>query len=192
LSLHILISHCFYASLENSDSDHADRFIKVVAFSMLPELLAMVSSDLFLVLSLLACLLDDKVPKALPYIFQIAALSGFGHLLVSRMFMIEFDETMRYWYNVFYLGVALTSIVAVNVYLATSKKDWTLAKVWSGTVTFPALVISMLSVYSFGYLQGPILPPLLPPLLITFSCLMLAATVGVLLGSKFFDKSRRR
>jgi hypothetical protein len=157
---------------------------------MLPELLAMISSDLFLVLSLLTCLLDEKVPKALPYIFQIAALSGFGHLVVSRLFMTEFDETMRYWYNVFYLGIALTSIVAVNIYLATSKENWTLAKVWSGAVTFPTMIISVLSVYSFGYLQGAILPPLLPPMLLAFTCIMLTVTVGVLLGPRFFDKSR--
>lgn len=159
---------------------------------MLPELLAMISSDLFLLLSLLTCLLDDRVPKALPYVFQIAALSGFGHLLVGRMFLVEFDETMRFWYNVFYLGVALTNIVAVNIYLAVSKKAWTLARLWSAAVTLPTMLISMLSAYNFGYLQGIDLPPLLSPLLVVFSSLMLAVTVGVLFVSRFFDKSRRR
>lgn len=152
----------------------------------------MISSDLFLLLSLLTCVLDDKVPKTLPYVFQIAALSGFGHLLVSRIFIVEFDELMRYWYNVFYLGVALTSIVAVNIYLAASKKAWMLAKVWSAVVTFPTFLISMVSVYNFGYLQVGILPPLLLPVVFFFSFLMLTVTVGVLLGSKFLDKSRRR
>jgi hypothetical protein len=99
---------------------------------------------------------------------------------------------MRFWYNMFYLGVALTSIVAVNIYLAASKKAWTMARLWSAAVTLPAMLISMLSAYNFGYLQGTALPPLISPLLIVFSFLMLTVTAGVLLGSKFFDKSRRR
>ena len=159
---------------------------------MLPELLAMVSSDLFLLLSLLTCVLDDKVPKALPYVFQVAALSGFGHLLVSRMFFIEFDEPMRFWYNVFYLGVALTSIVAVNIYLAASKKVWTLARLWSVAVTFPAMFTSMLFAYNFSYVQGATLPPFVSPVLIAFSFVMLSVTVVVLFTSRLFDKSGRR
>jgi hypothetical protein len=140
----------------------------------------------------LTCLLDDKIPKALPYVFQIAALSGFGHLLVSKMFLIEFDETMRFWYNLFYLGVALASVVGVNIYLAVTKKAWTLAKTWSAGVTFPTMLISISSAYNYGYLQGVPLPPLLLPLLLVVSFAMLAVTIGVLLGSRVFGKSRRR
>jgi hypothetical protein len=163
-----------------------------MASILLPELFAMLSSDLFLLLSLLTCLLDDKVPKALPYVFQIAALSGFGHLSISKMFLGDFDEAMRFWYNVFYLGVALATVVAVNIYLAMIRKDWTVAKLWSATVTFPTMLISLVSTYSYGYLQGATLPPLLMPILIVFSLTMLTVTMGVLLSPRIFGKSRRR
>jgi hypothetical protein len=163
-----------------------------MASILLPELFAMLSSDLFLLLSLLTCLLDDKVPKALPYVFQIAALSGFGHLSISKMFLGDFDEAMRFWYNVFYLGVALATVVAVNIYLAMIRKDWTVAKLWSAAVTFPTMLISLVSTYSYGYLQGATLPPLLMPILIVFSLTMLTVTMGVLLSPRIFGKSRRR
>lgn len=78
----------------------------------------MLSSDIFLLLSLLTCLLEDRFPNAVPYVYQIAAIMGFGHLVVSRMFLTVFDEYMRFWYNLFYLAVALANVVAVNLYLA--------------------------------------------------------------------------
>lgn len=77
----------------------------------------MLSSGIFLLLSLLTCLLEDRFPKAVPYVYQIAAIMGFGHLVVSRMFLTVFDY-MRFWYNLFYLAVALVNVVAVNLYLA--------------------------------------------------------------------------
>jgi hypothetical protein len=163
-----------------------------MASMLLPELFAMLSSDLFLLLSLLTCLLDDKVPKALPYVFQIAALSGFGHLLVSKMFLMEFDEDMRLWYNLFYYGVALANVVAVNIYLAVAKKVWTLAKVWSAAVTFPTMLVSSVSAFNYGYLQGATLPPLVVPLVVVFSFVMVLVTASALLGSKLIGKSKRR
>jgi hypothetical protein len=163
-----------------------------MASMLLPELFAMLSSDLFLLLSLLTCLLDDKVPKALPYVFQIAALSGFGHLLVSKMFLMDFDEDMRLWYNLFYYGVALANVVAVNIYLAVVKKAWTPARVWSAGVTFPTMLISSVSAYNYGYLQGTTLPPLVAPLVVVFSFVMLLVTASTLLGSKLIGKSKRR
>lgn len=163
-----------------------------LASILLPELFAMLSSDLFLLLSLLTCLLDDRVPKVLPYVFQIAALSGFGHLMVSRMFFGDFGEAMRFWYNLFYLGVALATVVAVNIYLAMVRKDWTIARLWSVAVTFPTTLISMVSTYSYGYLEGATLPPLLLPILLIFSLAMLTVTTGVLLSPKILGRSRRR
>ena len=163
-----------------------------MASILLPELFAMLSSDLFLLLSLLTCLLDEKVPKVLPYVFQIAALSGFGHLMVSRMFLGDFDEAMRFWYNLFYLGVALATVVAVNIYLAMVRKDWTIARLWSAAVTFPTTLISMVSTYSYGYLEGATLPPLLLPILLIFSLSLLTVTTGVLLSPRLLNRSRRR
>jgi len=176
-----------YSDLETYRTDYGH-----LASILLPELFAMLSSDLFLLLSLLTCLLDEKVPKVLPYVFQIAALSGFGHLMVSRMFLGDFDETMRFWYNLFYLGVALATVVAVNIYLAMVRKDWTIARLWSAAVTFPTTLISMVSTYSYGYLEGATLPPLLLPILLIFSLSLLTVTTGVLLSPRLLNRSRRR
>ena len=137
---------------------------------LLPELFAMLSSDMFLLLSLLTCLLEDRFPKAVPYVYQMAAVMGFGHLLVSRMFLTVFDEYMRFWYNLFYLAVALANVVAVNLYLAVSKKRWTLAKVWSSAVTFPTLMLN---------------------LILVLFVVILGISVSVLLSPKLFEKFRR-
>ena len=118
---------------------------------LLPEFFTLLGIDFFLMLSLLTCLLDDRLPNAIPYIYQIAALVGYGHLLVSNYFFTVFGEYMRFWYSFIYLLVALVNIVAVNVYLAVPKKLWTLAKIWSGAVTFPTIAISMIFVSYYGH-----------------------------------------
>ena len=125
-----------------------------MASELLPEFFALLGIDLFLMLSLLTCLLEDRMPKALPYIYQVAALAGFGHILVSKNFFIIFGDYMRFWYCFFYLLVSLANIVAVNVYFAAMKKQWTIAKVWSGAVSFPAILISIFFVANYGYSHG--------------------------------------
>lgn len=159
---------------------------------LLPELFAMLSSDMFLLLSLLTCLLEDRFPKAVPYVYQMAAVMGFGHLVVSRMFLTVFDEYMRFWYNLFYLAVALANVVAVNLYLAVSKKRWTLAKVWSSAVTFPTVFISILLVYNYSYLQGATFPTLMLNLIVVLFVVILGISVSVVLSPKLFEKFRRR
>ena len=104
---------------------------------MLPEFFAILGTDIFLAMSLLTCLLDQYFPKGIPYVYQIVALAGFGHLMVSRSFMPVFGEYMRFWYCFFYLLVAFANVLAANVYLAASKKLWTLAKAFFGAVTAP-------------------------------------------------------
>jgi len=159
---------------------------------LLPELFAMLASDMFLLLSLLTCLLEDRFPKAVPYVYQMAAVMGFGHLVVSRMFLTVFDEYMRFWYNLSYLAVALANVVAVNLYLAVSKKRWTLAKVWSSAVTFPTVFISILLIYNYSYLQGATFPTLMLNLILVLFVVILGISVTVLLSPKLFEKLRRR
>ena len=125
-----------------------------MAFALLPEFFALLGIDLFLMLSLLTCLLDDRMPKALPYIYQIAALAGFGHILVSKNFFTVFGDYMRFWYCFIYLLVSLANIVAVNIYFGVAKKQWTIAKFWSGAVTFPAILISIFFIANYGYSHG--------------------------------------
>jgi hypothetical protein len=107
-----------------------------------PEFFALLGIDLFLAISLLTCLLDRHFPWHLPYLYQLAALAGFGQLMVSKEFMMLFDDYMRFWYSLLYLLVALANIVAVNMYLGIMKKLFNYAKVFMLTVTFPAVFLT--------------------------------------------------
>lgn len=175
-----------------SDLEFDLGWTEKVSSLLLPELLALLSSDLFLLLSLLTCLLEERFPKAIPYVYQIAALIGFGHLLVSRMFLTVFGEYMRFWYNLFYLAVGLANVVAINLYLAVSKRMWTLAKIWSSAVTFPTVFISMFFVYNYGYLQGATFPLLTLQLILILSVVMLGISVSIFLSPKLLEKLKRR
>ena len=115
-----------------------------------PEFFALLGIDLFLAVSLLTCLLDRHFPWHLPYLYQLAALAGFGQLLVSKEFMASFDVYMRFWYSLLYLVVALANIVAVNAYLGVIKKLVNYAKVFMFTVTFPALTLAALFLSSYA------------------------------------------
>jgi len=160
--------------------------------SILPEFFALLSVDIFLLLSLLTCLLDERFPKAVPYIYQIAALIGFGHLLVSREFLTLFGEYMRFWYNFFYLLVALGNITAINLYLAVEKKMWTLAKAWSGAVTFPIIVISLFFVSNYSYLQGAQFPMLILQIGLVMSAVVLGVSSTIFLSPDLLNKLRRK
>jgi len=155
---------------------------------ILPEFFALLSIDVFLLLSLLTCLLEDRFPKAIPYIYQIAALIGFGHLLVSREFLTIFGEYMRFWYSFFYLLIALANIIAVNLYLAVEKKLWTLAKAWSGVITFPITVISVFFVSNYGYLQGAQFPTLILQVGLVISAIVMGVSISIFLSPDLLNK----
>jgi len=159
---------------------------------LLPEFFALLAVDLFLLLSLLSCLLDERLPKAIPYIYQIAALIGFGHLLVSKTFFTQFDEYMRFWYNFFYLLVALGNVIAVNLYLAVEKKLWTLAKAWSGAVTFPMIVISVFFLSNYSYLQGAEFPMLILQIGFVLSVIVMGVSISIFLSPDILNKLRRK
>jgi hypothetical protein len=115
-----------------------------------PEFFILLGLDLFLATSLLTCLLDKHFPWQLPYLCQLAALAGFGQLLVSREFLVFFDEYMRFWYSLTYLVVALATIVAINVYLGFMKKLLNYAKAIMLTVTIPSLAITAFFVVNYA------------------------------------------
>ena len=125
---------------------------------LLPELFIILGIDIFLAISLLTCLLDRHFPQAIPYIYQVAALVGFGHLLISREFLHLFGESMRFWYCIIYLFVASANVIAVNIYLAVVKKVWNIAKVFFVSVSFP--VTFACAFFVSGYASG-IMPLLL-------------------------------
>jgi hypothetical protein len=163
-----------------------------MAPTILPEFFVLLGTDLFLLLSLLTCLLDSRFPKALPYIFQVAAVMGFGHLLISKEFLAIFGEYMRFWYSFFYLLVALMNIVALNVYLATSQKMWMLAKAWSGAVTFPSVMISVFFVSNYGYVSSAEFPLLLLQVGLVLAAMMIGVSAALFLNPDLLPKLRRR
>jgi len=162
---------------------------------LLPEFFALLGIDVFLMLSLLSCLLDDRVPKAIPYMYQIAALVGYGHLLVSKDFFAIFGEYMRFWYCFMYLFVALANIVAVNVYFAVARRQWTLAKVWAGAVTFPTILISMFFVSNYSVVQEATLPLLPLQTGLVISAVVMGISIFLLFSPEavrnLFRKGRR-
>lgn len=159
---------------------------------MLPEFFALLGIDVFLLLSLLSCLLDDRVPKAIPYIYQIAALVGYGHLLISKEFFVIFGEYMRFWYSFIYLLVALSNIVAINIYFAAVKRQWTLAKIWSGAVTFPTVVISTFFVSNYTSLQQATLPLLTLQIGLVVSTVVMGLSICLLLSPEAMRNALKR
>jgi hypothetical protein len=158
-----------------------------MAFQLLPEFFALIGTDLFLLLSLATCLLDTRFPKMLPYVFEVAALAGFGHLLISKDFLAVFGEYMRFWYSFTYLLVALASILATNAYLMFIKHSLNIARVWSGTVTFPSILISAYFVYQYTLLQSSTLL-LITEIALLLSAALIAIGVGVMLSPEIIRK----
>ena len=156
-----------------------------------PEFFALLGIDLFLAISLLTCLLDRHFPWQLPYVYQLAALAGFGQLLVSREFMAFFGEYMRFWYSLLYLVVALGNIVAVNAYLGVMKKLMNYAKVFTFTVTFPALSLAVF--FLSNYAEIAVHPLVMGPQMsweATFVTIVAFDTLVVGLGSYVFFKPK--
>jgi hypothetical protein len=159
--------------------------------SLQPEFFALLGIDLFLAVSLLTCLLDRHFPWQLPYVYQLAALAGFGQLLVSREFMAFFGDYMRFWYSLLYLVVALANIVAVNAYLGIIKKLMNYAKVFTFTVTFPALSLAVF--FLSNYADVAVHPLVMAPQMsweATFVTIVAFDTFVVGVGSYVFFKPK--
>jgi len=160
-----------------------------MSFSLLPEFFAFLGVDVFVAMSLLTCLLDDHFPKTLPYVFQAAAIGGYVHILISKEFLTLFGDYMRFWYCFLYLAVALANIIALDVYLAVVKKQWTLAKVFSGTVVFPVLLVSAFFISNYA---SQIAGFYLFQMAMLFSALVLGLSISVLLSPKIVKKYWKR
>jgi hypothetical protein len=145
---------------------------------LMPEFFALIGTDMFLLLSLTTCLLDTRFPKMLPYVFQVAALAGFGHLLISKDFLSVFGEYMRFWYCFTYLLVSLASVLAANAYLIFVKRSFTIAKIWSVAITFPSTLISAYFVSQYSLLQSNT-----SLMIMEIELLLLATLVGVSVGA---------
>jgi len=102
---------------------------------------------------------------------------------------------MRFWYCFVYLLVALSNIVAVNIYFAVAKRLWTLAKLWSGAVTFPTVVVSMFFVSNYTSVQEATLPLLTLQIGLVVSAIVMGVSICLLLSPEamrdVFRKERR-
>ena len=125
-----------------------------------PELFILVGVNVFVALSLLTSIFDGSSPMVAPYIFQIAALAGFGQIWVGYAFLFSFIEA-RFWCSLLYLSVSLMAVMAVNLYIAIKKKPLSAAGALLGAFTIPTISISLLFVSS--YVNGlAVSMPLLP------------------------------
>ena len=153
------------------------------------EFFVLVGIDLFLAMSLLTCLLDRHFPWQLPYVYQLAA--GFGHLIVSREFMASFGEYMRFWYSLLYLAVALTNIVALNVYLGVIKRLMDYARIFMAAVTVPSLTLTVF--FLSNYAEVAVHPLVILPQMgweAAFVGIVAFDTLVVGLGTYVFFKPR--
>ena len=154
---------------------------------LMPEFFVLLGIDIFLAISLLTCLFEKHFPPMLPYIYQLASLVGFGNLLVSRDFLQIFDEYARFWYSMAYLAIALTNIAAVNIYLAFSKKQYTVAKVFLSAVTIPSFLVSTLFINNYAQVATyPILSIPQLPLSSVFVAVVALDTLVVGVGVYIF------
>jgi hypothetical protein len=160
-----------------------------MGFSLLPEFFAFLAVDVFVAMSLLTCLLDDHFPERLAYFFQVAAIGGYVHVLISKELLTVFGDYMRFWFCFLYLSVALGSVIALNVYLAVIKKRWTLAKAFAGTVVFPIFLTS--SFFIFNYARQ-VTVAYLSPLVMLSSAIVLGVSISALLKPQVFRKYWRR
>jgi hypothetical protein len=154
-----------------------------------PEFFVLVGIDLFLAMSLLTCLLDRHFAWQLPYVYQLAA--GFGHLIVSREFMASFGEYMRFWYSLLYLAVALTNIVALNVYLGVIKRLMDYARIFMAAVTVPSLTLTVF--FLSNYAEVAVHPLVILPQMgweAAFVGIVAFDTLVVGLGTYVFFKPR--
>jgi hypothetical protein len=167
------------------------RAVHKLALPMQPEFFILLGTDLFLAISLLVCLLDRYFPSHLPYLYQIAALAGFGQLLVSRNFTDLFGDYMRFWYSLIYLAVALANIIAVNAYLGFLKKLLNYARVFLFTVTAPAMFIT--AFFLANYAEIATYPLVMAPAISwesTFIAIVAFDTFVVGLGTYVFFKPK--
>jgi len=161
---------------------------------LMPEFFALLGIDVFLAISLVTCLLDRRFPKAVPYIYQVAALFGFAHLLVSKEFIVVFGDYMRFWYSFIYLIIALGNVISVNIYLAFQKGLLKLARFFLGIVTFPIVLASIFFVldYANGMTPPVLLFPQLPLDIISFVLVAIAMFLGIAILLSLRPRSVRR
>ena len=89
-----------------------------MASELQPEFFSLLGINIFLALSLLTCLFEKNFPTAIPYVYQSAALFGFGQLWISKEFSQIYineglyEQQVGNWYD---LAASATDYIAVTV-----------------------------------------------------------------------------
>jgi fucose 4-O-acetylase-like acetyltransferase len=144
-----------------------------------PELFALTGVFLFLALSLLTYFGEDRFPRKLPYIYQVAASLGLLFLVVNRFVLPELGEPTRLWYCYGYLVAALANTVGANIYLVVPNRQHKISRKWSAAVTFPSILISTYFVAQYSLSQTS-LGPSIAQITVMASCAAIATCAGVL------------
>jgi hypothetical protein len=132
-----------------------------LAAPLMPEFLGIFGTDVFLVLSILACLFD--LPVLIQYIYHISAYIGFLQLWLDYIF--AFSEETRFLICVAYLVIGLANIIFLNGYIGARDRKilWTTSFLCS--VTVPSTLIGFSAVSWYVNRVAIALPslPLIPP-----------------------------
>ena len=129
---------------------------------LVPEFFMVLGIFVFLVMSFLSALLDDDLPSILQYLFQGAAAVGLGLLVMNqtfingRIFSLDPTDPTRFWVSIVYLGLAISIVAGLNVYLAIVRRKMALSSILLGALTVPTLVISSILVSSFLGTRGEV------------------------------------
>jgi hypothetical protein len=144
-----------------------------------PEAFLFVGVDCFVAISLLASLFERSFPTATSYIYQTAALAGFGQIWANYAFLFSFVEA-RFWVSMLYLAVALINVVAVNLYIAINKKLLSSAGMFLGAFTIPTSFLSFLLLSA--YVNGMAIPMPWLPIVPLESLYMVLVACTVIMG----------
>lgn len=146
--------------------------------SIPPEIFMFIGVNVFVALSLIISIFDGSFPKPLPYIFQIAALAGFGQIWANYVFLSAFVDA-RFWSSILYLSVAMLSTIAVNFYIAIKKQLLSITGIFLGAFTIPTGALSFILVSA--YVNGIAIPmPWLPVVPIESLYIVLITCMAIL------------
>jgi len=144
----------------------------------LPEVYGLIGTFLFVFLSLYTAIFDRYHHKGFPYLYQAAAVAGFGQLIYSS---ICGQIHVRLLSNLFYVVFSLTNVIGLFVRMLYRRPE--LSNVLKCAYLFLIVLPSNLTVASlyFGYLQPGPLPLSLFPLEAS-PLLLVVSAIGVLAG----------
>jgi hypothetical protein len=125
-----------------------------------PEIFMFMGINVFLVMSFSISIFEEQFSKALPYVLQIAALAGFGQIWMNYTLFSAAMDT-RFWSSLFYLAMAIISVIVTNMYVGIRKKKLSSAGIIMGVFTIPVSATSffVISEYTNGIsISMPMLP----------------------------------